>query len=543
MADFKILCKNTINSSLSNRTQLSIKPQMSISTLYGTIKDHKENNPLRPIGTAYDSLTLGAEQFISKLLEPLRQNCTYAINSQIKFKNEFLKFQPNFDPETQEIFTLDVNSLFPNINNTRTINYILNEVYEAPGKFFVEKNKQGKTLPAPSREKFRQFLHGVLNSFNIFRCHIGVFSQKKGVKMGSPLSSLFADLFLGILERTVIAKLERQGHIFKWLRYADDCIVVGKKGSFEHILNKVNRWDKDIEFSYEKMIDNELTFLSSTIFLTNGSFEFRPSRKNGAETILTNFNKATISEKYLVSNIFTMLHHSQNSSSSHDILLNDMENNLKPILLNNGYPLKTINSNYFKFLRNGPKPKPPDVNFSLSIPYTSKTIDYHIKKLIAQIKVVMPNFHVRLAYKGIKLSNLFSADAKQKISEEIQTTNCVYHFKCLCLSHYVGMTARTIKARATEHRNPSSAKGIYYHIHSCPNYLSRLSIFESENFKPSDGVRTRKKLRDKFFMQHFRVLQRSFGSYYDRRKTEAFFIRILRPDLNEQNKHRYFTLF
>ena len=238
-----------------------------------------------------------------------------------------------------------------------------------------------------------------------------------------------------------------------------------------------------------------------------------------------------------------MLHHSQNSSSSHDILLNDMENNLKPILLNNGYPLKTINSNYFKFLRNGPKPKPPDVNFSLSIPYTSKTIDYHIKKLIAQIKVVMPNFHVRLAYKGIKLSNLFSADAKPKISEEIQTTNCVYHFKCLCLSHYVGMTARTIKARATEHRNPSSAKGIYYHIHSCPNYLSRLSIFESENFKPSDGVRTRKKLRDKFFMQHFRVLQRSFGSYYDRRKTEAFFIRILRPDLNEQNKHRYFTLF
>ena len=70
----------------------------------------------------------------------------------------------------------------------------------------------------------------------------------------------------------------------------------------------------------------------------------------------------------------------------------------------------------------------------------------------------MPNFHVRLAYKGIKLSNLFSADAKPKISEEIQTTNCVYHFKCLCLSHYVGMTARTIKARATEHTNPSSAK-------------------------------------------------------------------------------------
>ena len=67
--------------------------------------------------------------------------------------------------------------------------------------------------------------------------------------MGSPHSSLFADLFLGILERTVVSKLERQGHVSKWLRYVDDCIIVAKKGSFEHILEKVNKWDKSITFS------------------------------------------------------------------------------------------------------------------------------------------------------------------------------------------------------------------------------------------------------------------------------------------------------
>ena len=92
--------------------------------------------------------------------------------------------------------------------------------------------------------------------------------------MGSPLSSLFADLFLGMLERTIISRLERQGHIFKWLRYVDDCIVIAKNGSFDHTLNKVNNWDKNIIFSNEQMVDNELTFLSSTIFLSNGSFEF-----------------------------------------------------------------------------------------------------------------------------------------------------------------------------------------------------------------------------------------------------------------------------
>ena len=138
---------------------------MSISTLYAKIKDHKENFPIRPIGTAYDSLILGAENFINKLLSPLRKNCNYAIDSQIEFKNRFFESKKFFDPEIHEIFTLDVNSLFPNINNTRTISYILNEVFKSPEVFFNETNKKGNLLPPPSKEKFRKFLHGTSNSF------------------------------------------------------------------------------------------------------------------------------------------------------------------------------------------------------------------------------------------------------------------------------------------------------------------------------------------------------------------------------------------
>ena len=138
---------------------------------------------------------------------------------------------------------------------------------------------------------------------------------------------------------------------------------------------------------------------------------------------------------------------------------------------------------------------------------------------------------------------MFSSDAKPLKSKEIETTNCCYHFKCICLSHYVGMTGRMIKTRAIEHRNPSSAKGIYYQINSCSDYLTKLSNFERDNFRLENGVRARKKLRDKFFMQHFKVLQKSFRSNYERRKTETFFIKILRLDLNDQNNHRFFTLF
>jgi hypothetical protein len=70
------------------------------------------------------------------------------------------------------------------------------------------------------------------------------------------------------------------------IRYADVCLVVAKKGSLNLIFDKVNKWDKNIKFSYEFMVENKLTFLSSTIFLTENTFEFRPSRKNGLDTNL-----------------------------------------------------------------------------------------------------------------------------------------------------------------------------------------------------------------------------------------------------------------
>ena len=135
------------------------------------------------------------------------------------------------------------------------------------------------------------------------------------------------------------------------------------------------------------------------------------------------------------------------------------------------------------------------------------------------------------------MSNLFSADAKPKNCDVLDTTNCCYNFRCTCGSHYVGMKARTLKTRAKEHRNPSSAKGIYYQINSCPTYLSKLKIFEEQNINPNSGIRAKKKMRDKLYMLHFKMLQRRFTSYFERRNTEAFFIRILRPDLNDQKDH------
>ena len=64
------------------------------------------------------------------------------------------KIQSIFDSQKQEIFSLVVISRFPNINNTRTVNFILNKVFKDPTLYFLEKNKKGVLLSVPTWKKF-----------------------------------------------------------------------------------------------------------------------------------------------------------------------------------------------------------------------------------------------------------------------------------------------------------------------------------------------------------------------------------------------------
>ena len=90
-------------------------------------------------------------------------------------------------------------------------------------------------------------------------------------------------------------------------------------------------------------------------------------------------------------------------------------------------------------------------------------------------------------------------------------------------------TAQPLLKRMGEHYSPpspSQSKSIYYHIQGCQEYLycpttTKKITSEEKNYE--------------FFKRHFKILQKSFRSTFERRKTEAFYIRVKRPDLNNQN--------
>ena len=132
------------------------------------------------------------------------------------------------------------------------------------------------------------------------------------------------------------------------MRYADDNLTIIKRGSFDIILNALNSWDQNISYSFEKMTDKNLNFLSTTIFIENGQIEFKPFRKAGSETILSNYKQSVMARKYLISTVYTLLHHAEYSSSTRDLFIQDLKNQ-KEIFQKNAYPEKLIDETFANF--------------------------------------------------------------------------------------------------------------------------------------------------------------------------------------------------
>ena len=75
------------------------------------------------------------------------------------------------------------------------------------------------------------------------------FTQRDGVRMGSPLAPILASSFMVELERNSIPILK--DHLSCWRRYVDDTICFIKNGLVENLLSTLNNFRNSIKFTYE----------------------------------------------------------------------------------------------------------------------------------------------------------------------------------------------------------------------------------------------------------------------------------------------------
>ena len=80
--------------------------------------------------------------------------------------------------------------------------------------------------------------------------------------MGSPVSSVVANLFMEAFEENALRTAAEEGSEPKfWKRYVDDVFSLIKKDCAEKFLVHLNSQDENIRFIYEKEEDHRLPFL------------------------------------------------------------------------------------------------------------------------------------------------------------------------------------------------------------------------------------------------------------------------------------------
>ncbi|XP_019755307.1 uncharacterized protein LOC109534175 [Dendroctonus ponderosae] len=113
------------------------------------------------------------------------------------------------------------------------------------------------------------------------------YEQKEGVAMGSPLSSVVANLSMDKFEKTALSTA-----LFKptiWCRYVDDTFVIWRHGreNLDIFLDHLNKKHPDIQFTMEIEQNHQLAFLDVWVYRERNRLDHKV------------YGKATHTDRYL----------------------------------------------------------------------------------------------------------------------------------------------------------------------------------------------------------------------------------------------------
>ncbi|UYV76031.1 hypothetical protein LAZ67_13002214 [Cordylochernes scorpioides] len=113
------------------------------------------------------------------------------------------------------------------------------------------------------------------------------FKQTKGSPMGSPLSTVVAEVVMRSLDQWITSR--HSSDIFLWRRYIDDTFCLVSEVSASHILSDLNSFHPDIAFTHETENHSVLPFLDTLVIRTPSSFHTTVYYKNNTPPHHTNF--------------------------------------------------------------------------------------------------------------------------------------------------------------------------------------------------------------------------------------------------------------
>ena len=230
----KILTEVTLISSYPTRKSLlMMNPQPPL--LYGQIKNHKPNQPIRPVVASYTSPVYRLSKFLASWFTTYtKYEFRYTVKNSKELANELIDLHL---PAITDLVSFDVVNMFNVIPVQDTVNIMI--------EIISRKCKNKKVI-----QEFRGLLlHSTKLNFCWFNGHFYKF--KTGLPMGGPLSSLIANIYMDHFENYIIPTVP--DNIFLWRRYVDDvfCMWTGSRTQLDSFLERINAFNKNVQFTLE----------------------------------------------------------------------------------------------------------------------------------------------------------------------------------------------------------------------------------------------------------------------------------------------------
>ena len=223
--------------------------------MYGNVKIHKANNPLRPIISQIPTPTYHLAKTLNRIITPYIPN-----QYMIKSTDEFIDILHS-NKCNGIIASLDVESLFTNVPIDATIDIIIHDMYNHP-----------ELSPPKIPQSILKELLQLCTKEAPFTAPDGyMYLQVDGVAMGSPLGPTFANFYMGHVESKVFEDRTNKPDLY--VRYVDDIFLQVETENHLTQLKQLFEENSVLKFTYELNIGNKLPFLDVMVTSTDDRFK------------------------------------------------------------------------------------------------------------------------------------------------------------------------------------------------------------------------------------------------------------------------------
>lgn len=242
------------------------------SRLYGLIKIHKKDYPVRPIVSACSSPGFKLAGLITTILSSIFNEQGF----HIKDSFDFVKKLEGFPIQRDEVMiSFDVVSMFTNI----PIDHMIQLIHE-----------RGDEIENRYRVKFglfKEILLFLLKDCAVFTFNDLSYKQRDSLAMGSPLSPILARILMTDIITFTLEELKFRPRIISL--YVDDSFWIVNSQCIDTILDTLNSYHPKIKFTVETERDSKINFLDVTIIRDNGEILTNWYRKPFASLRILNY--------------------------------------------------------------------------------------------------------------------------------------------------------------------------------------------------------------------------------------------------------------